>query len=62
MNGYSTLETVILAALSLVIIWWWGRGLPGVFERSRDAPKDWSGVLIPLAFVVAFVIFLILIS
>jgi hypothetical protein len=60
MNDYSTWEMLILAALTIVILIWWGQGMGGVSERSRNAPRDWPAALIPLALVAIFVIFLIL--
>ncbi|MXZ81245.1 MAG: hypothetical protein F4Z15_07775 [Gammaproteobacteria bacterium] len=37
--------------------------LPGtrrMIEVSKDAPKDWKGVLLPIGAVIAFVVFLVL--
>lgn len=35
-------------------------GVKRMLEASENAPKDWPGVLIPLALVVGFVILLIM--
>jgi len=60
MAPFSILETIILATLGLMVIWWWGRGLNATMARSKEAPADWPAVLMPVGWVIAFVIFLIL--
>lgn len=52
------IELVLLGALLLVVLLWFGRGLGAIFQESREAPKDWPGVILPLAAVVLFVSFL----
>ena len=59
MEPPSTLETVLVAALVILLLFWWGPGIKGALEQSQQAEKDWKGVLIPIAAVVLFVIFLI---
>lgn len=57
-----TLEAVLVGALALLIVWWFVPGLRAAFERSRSAPKRWGDLLLPMGWVIAFVIFLILIT
>jgi hypothetical protein len=59
MEGFSGWESVLLGALVLLVIFWMGPGIKGALAHSRTAPSDWGGVLVPLGFVVALVIFLI---
>ncbi len=52
-------ENLLLAALVLLVILWMWPGVKGGMAMSRQAPKDWAGFLLPIAVVVLFVIFLI---
>ncbi len=52
-------EQILLGALGLLLVFWVGPGVKATIERSRAAPKDWKGALIPLALVVMFVLLLI---
>ncbi len=51
-------ENIILAIMVLGIVFWL-RPSKAALQRSKDAPKDWAGFLIPMAAVIGFVIFLI---
>lgn len=53
-------ENILLAILALGLVFWMGPGIKATLERSKEAPKDWLGVLIPIGAVVLFVIFLIM--
>ena len=56
----STWEMVLLGALALVVLLWFGPGAKTMLEQSRKAQeRDWRGVLIPLVLVVPFVFQLI---
>lgn len=55
MTDMSTLEMVLVGALVLVVVLWIGRGIGPLMRESREAPKDWPGVILPLAAVVLFV-------
>ena len=59
MEPTSGLGIILLGALALLVIFWFRPGIKAALERSRNAPKDWAGVLIPIGLVVLFVIFLI---
>lgn len=52
-------EKLVLGGFALVIIFWFFPGAKSMLEKGKDAPKDWSGVLIPIGLVVLFIIFLI---
>jgi hypothetical protein len=52
-------EQILLGVLALLVLFWMGPGVKAALERSRDAPRDWQGVLIPLGLVLIFVLFLI---
>lgn len=54
-------ENIILAALLLLVIFWFRPGIKASLERSRQAEKDWAALLMPLGFVLLFVAFLLLI-
>lgn len=53
-------EQIALGVLALVILFWWGPGAKRSLQHSRRAEKgEWMGVIIPIAVVVLFVLFLI---
>jgi len=58
----STLETVLLGILVLLLLFWFRPGLRAAIERSRHAEKRWGDLALPLGLVIAFVVFLILIT
>ena len=55
-----TWEQILLGvfALLLVLLWFFP-GIKPMLEKSKQAPKDWPGLLIPIALVVVLVIFLV---
>lgn len=59
MENLSTTESLILGALVLLVLFWMGPGVKVSLERSKNAETDWKAVLLPLGFVVLFVLFLI---
>ena len=59
MQGYTWWENLILALLVLMVVFWLQVGMKGAFQRSRKVPADWMAVVLPLGFVVLFVVFLI---
>lgn len=59
MESLSTWENVLLGALALLVIFWMKPGIKASLEKSKTAKADWPGLLIPLALVVLFVLFLI---
>lgn len=52
-------QQLLLGALALLVVFWFRPGIKAMLERSKEAPKDWRGALIPLGLVVLFVILLI---
>ena len=52
-------EKLFLGILALGVIFWMLPGMRQRIEQSKDAPKDWGGVLVPLAIVVVFILILI---
>lgn len=52
-------QGLLLGVIAILVILWFRPGIKAAIERSRTAKKDWPAVLIPLAIVVLFVIFLI---
>ena len=52
-------EKLIIGVFALLILFWFFPGIKPMLEKSKDAPKDWAGVLIPIGLVVLFIIFLI---
>jgi hypothetical protein len=60
MQTFSTWETILLGAMVILVIFWMRPGIKSALAQSQQAKSDWSGVLIPMALVVLFVIFLIM--
>jgi hypothetical protein len=59
MQQMETWQAVLLGALAVGVVFLFRPGAKAALERSRQAKKDWPALLLPLAAVVAFVIFLI---
>lgn len=59
MEEPATWEKVLAAILIAGLIFWMWPSVKAAMARSREAPKDWRGALLPLGAVVMFVIFLI---
>ncbi|CAJ2376485.1 MAG: hypothetical protein MPK11_03090 [Gammaproteobacteria bacterium] len=53
-----TWEQVLLGVFALLLLFWFVPGIKPMLAKSKEAPKDWAGLLVPLALVAAFVIFL----
>jgi hypothetical protein len=60
MQTFSTWESILLGALVILVIFWMSPGIKAAMAQSRQAKPDWKGFLIPMALVVMFVIFLIM--
>jgi len=55
MDVFSGWESLLLGALVLLVIFWMQPGIKAAVEQSRNAKPDWSGLLLPLGFVIAVV-------
>jgi len=51
-------EQLLVGGIALLVLLWVLPGLKPMLAASKKAPKDWPGLLIPIAAVIAFVIFL----
>lgn len=58
MAHISTWESIFLVLMMLAIGIFFFPSMKRAIKASKDAPKDWMGLLIPLAAVAAFVVFL----
>lgn len=54
----ATWQQLILGAMAILIALWFSPGIKAIWEKSKRAPKDWGGVLLPVGLVVALVVFL----
>lgn len=60
MEQMSTWEMVLVGAITVLVLLWFGPGVKTLLEQSRQAEnRDWMGVLIPIALVILFVFLLI---
>lgn len=62
MESMALWEKILLGALVLLVLFWFRPGIKAALEKSRQAEKDWRSVLVPIALVILFVIFLIMIT
>ncbi|MBQ0724818.1 MAG: hypothetical protein KBT50_07025 [Cycloclasticus sp.] len=51
-------EQLALGAVALLVIFWFRPGIKAALQKSEQAEKDWPGILLPIAAVILFVIFL----
>ncbi|CAK0767390.1 conserved hypothetical protein [Gammaproteobacteria bacterium] len=56
------IEQLLIGALGALMVLWFWPAVKAAAERSREAPKDWTGALIPMALVVLFVILLVMLA
>lgn len=59
MESYSIWENLLLGLLVLGMLFWMRPGVKATMEKSRTAKSDWAAVVVPIGFVIMFVIFLI---
>ena len=60
MDPLVTWEKILLGLFAVVLVVWLGPGLKAAFQQSESQEeKDWKGILIPIALVILFVLFLI---
>ncbi len=59
MEAMSTWEMVLVGALVVLVLFWISPGIKPMLEQSRQAEKDWAGLLIPIIAVILFVLLLI---
>jgi len=52
-------ENLLLGVMVVGIILWMRPGIKASMQQTREAKSDWMGVLLPIGFVVMFVVFLI---
>lgn len=62
MEQPSIWQMILYGALAILVIFWFRPGIKASLERSKHAEKDWLGVLVPIALVVAFVVFLVVMT
>ena len=55
----STWEAIFAAILGIGVLFWMLPSVRQAIENSKDAPKDWMGLLIPIGAVVLFIVLLI---
>ena len=55
-----TWEQVLVGAFAILILVFVFPGIKATLEKSRQAEKDWPGLLIPMAFVIGLIIFVIM--
>lgn len=56
---FSLWENILLGLMVLGIIFWMRPGIKASMQQTREAKSDWMGVLLPVGFVIMFVVFLI---
>jgi len=56
---FSLWENLLLGVMVVGVILWMRPGIKASMQQTRDAKSDWMSVLLPIGFVVMFVVFLI---
>lgn len=56
-----TWEQILVGLFAIFILVFLLPGVRATLEKSKQAEKDWPGLLIPMAFVIGLVIFVIFI-
>ena len=56
----SGIEMVVLGALVALLLFWMRPGVKAALARSKQTQADWQSVIVPIGFVVLFVLFLIM--
>lgn len=51
-------EQLLVGGLALLVLLWVLPGIKPMLAASKKSTKDWAGLLIPIAAVIAFVVFL----
>jgi len=59
METMSTWEMLLVGALVVLVLFWVGPGIKPMLEQSRQAEKDWAGLLVPIIAVILFVLLLV---
>ncbi len=52
-------ENLLLGVMVVGVILWMRPGIKASMQQTREAKSDWMSVLIPIGFVVIFIVFLI---
>ena len=58
----ATWEMVLVGIIAIAVTMWFLPGIRGQLNQQKekaDQPKDWRGLILPLVFVVLFVLLLI---
>lgn len=56
-------ETILLGLVALLVILWFRPGIKAAFQQAKQVEqRDWRGFLLPIAFVVLFVVLLLIIA
>jgi hypothetical protein len=55
----STVESIVLGALAILLLFWMQPGIKAAMTRSKQATADWPSLIVPIGMVVIFVLFLI---
>lgn len=58
-NGLATWESIVIGLIMAAAVIFFFPGVKRAISESENVPKDWAGLLIPLAAVVLFVLVLI---
>ena len=59
MGPLDTWEKLLIGVIAVLVLLWFFPGVKTMVAESRDAKKDWPGVLIPAVVVIGFVILLL---
>ncbi len=56
---FSLWENLLLGVIALGVIFWMKPGIRSSLRMGKNAESDWMGFLVPIGFVIMFVVFLV---
>ncbi len=56
---FSIWENLLMGIMVIGVILWMRPGIKASMQESRGAKHDWMGVLVPIGFVIIFIVFLV---
>lgn len=56
---FSLWENILLAIMVLGVIFWMTPGIRSSLQQSKQVESDWMGLVVPMGFVLIFIIFLV---
>jgi len=56
---FSMWENILLGIMALGVVFWMRPGIKQSMQQSKNAESDWMSLVVPMGFVLMFIIFLV---